>query len=56
VDMREFRSTLPPILHEQGMKIVPCTLIVGDYVLSPNICIERKSIADLIGSFQSGRL
>ncbi|KAI9591455.1 hypothetical protein BDF19DRAFT_455072 [Syncephalis fuscata] len=56
VDMREFRSTLPPILHEQGLDIIPCTLIVGDYVLSPDICVERKSIADLISSFQSGRL
>ena len=25
-------------------------------VLSPNICVERKSIPDLVGSFASGRL
>jgi DNA excision repair protein ERCC-4 len=31
-------------------------LTVGDYVLTPNICIERKSIRDLISSFQDGRL
>jgi DNA excision repair protein ERCC-4 len=29
---------------------------VGDYILSPNICVERKSLSDLLGSFASGRL
>ncbi|KAF8925803.1 hypothetical protein BGZ58_000472 [Dissophora ornata] len=56
VDSREFRSSLPSILHSQGMILDPCTITVGDYVLSPNICVERKSISDLIGSFASGRL
>ncbi len=56
VDVREFRSSLPSLLHGRNMVIVPCMLTVGDYVLSPNICVERKSIADLIGSFRNGRL
>lgn len=56
VDSREFRSSLPSILHAQGMILDPCTITVGDYVLSPNICVERKSISDLISSFSSGRL
>lgn len=56
VDMREFRSSLPPILYAEGMKIEPFTLQVGDYILSPDMCVERKSIADLIQSFTSGRL
>ncbi|KAI8576312.1 hypothetical protein K450DRAFT_257648 [Umbelopsis ramanniana AG] len=56
VDMREFRSSLPPILHKEGMRIAPCTLQVGDYILSPELCVERKSITDLISSFSSGRL
>ncbi|KAF9930842.1 hypothetical protein FBU30_011209 [Linnemannia zychae] len=56
VDAREFRSSLPSILHSQGMVLDPCTITVGDYVLSPNICVERKSISDLISSFASGRL
>lgn len=56
VDMREFRSSLPPILYADGIKIVPYTLQVGDYILSPDMCVERKSIADLIQSFSSGRL
>ncbi|KAI9232401.1 MAG: DNA repair protein [Podila humilis] len=56
VDSREFRSSLPSILHSQGMTLDPATITVGDYVLSPNICVERKSISDLIQSFASGRL
>ncbi|XP_071859603.1 DNA repair endonuclease XPF-like isoform X2 [Bombus fervidus] len=56
VDMREFRSELPAILYTRGMKVEPITLQVGDYILSPDICVERKSISDLIGSLNSGRL
>lgn len=29
---------------------------MGDYILSPEICVERKSVPDLFGSFASGRL
>lgn len=56
VDVREFRSSLPSLLHGRSMAIVPSMLTVGDYILSPNICIERKSIKDLISSFKDGRL
>ncbi|KAJ1656170.1 DNA repair protein RAD16 [Dispira simplex] len=56
IDVREFRSALPPVLHGEGFVLQPCTLIVGDYVLSPTVCVERKSITDLINSFSSGRL
>ncbi|GAA0154544.1 endodeoxyribonuclease [Lithospermum erythrorhizon] len=56
VDMREFMSSLPNVLHQKGMRIIPVTLEVGDYILSPSICVERKSIQDLFGSFASGRL
>ncbi|KAI0300476.1 hypothetical protein B0F90DRAFT_1810368 [Multifurca ochricompacta] len=56
VDMREFRSTLPSLLHASKMDIVPATLTVGDYILTPDICVERKSIPDLVSSFNSGRL
>ena len=54
--MREFMSSLPNVLHQKGIRIIPVTLEVGDYVLSPLICVERKSIADLFQSFASGRL
>ncbi|CAG8504551.1 10589_t:CDS:10 [Paraglomus brasilianum] len=56
VDVREFRSSLPSILHARGVTIVPCTLQVGDYILSPRMCVERKSVSDLVGSLNSGRL
>jgi len=56
VDMREFRSKLPSLLHAAGMQVVPITLNVGDFVLSPEVCVERKSVPDLYGSFASGRL
>jgi DNA excision repair protein ERCC-4 len=56
VDTREFRSSLPSLVNARGMDIIPCMLTVGDYVLTPDICIERKSISDLIGSLNNGRL
>ncbi|XP_026732524.1 DNA repair endonuclease XPF isoform X1 [Trichoplusia ni] len=56
VDMREFRSDLPALLHKKGINIEPVTIAIGDYILTPEICVERKSISDLIGSLNSGRL
>ncbi|CAF9908444.1 MAG: hypothetical protein ALECFALPRED_004532 [Alectoria fallacina] len=56
VDVREFRSSLPSLLHGRSNVVVPCMLTVADYVLTPNICIERKSVRDLISSFKNGRL
>lgn len=56
VDVREFRSALPNLLYRVGIKVVPCMITVGDYIVSPKICIERKAIPDLISSFKSGRL
>ena len=56
VDVREFRSALPSLLHGRSNVVMPCQLTVGDYILSPNICVERKSVRDLIASFKNGRL
>ena len=56
VDMREFRSALPNMLHLHGIEVKPVTLEVGDYVLSPDVCVERKSVADLHHSLANGRL
>ena len=56
VDVREFRSALPNMLHLHGMVVRPVTLEVGDYILSPEVCVERKAIPDLIHSLGSGRL
>lgn len=56
VDLREFRSELPALVHKRGIELDPVTIEVGDYILSPDICVERKSLSDLIGSLNSGRL
>lgn len=54
--MREFRSELPSLIWKRGIDIEPVTLEVGDYILTPDICVERKSVSDLIGSLNNGRL
>lgn len=58
VDTREFSCTTPIFLHEKGFWLVPMVITVGDYILSDQICVERKSVAtgDLFSSFSSGRL
>lgn len=56
VDMREFRSDLPFALYLAQCVVLPKTLNVGDYILAPNIAVERKSLSDLISSFNSGHL
>jgi DNA excision repair protein ERCC-4 len=56
VDVREFRSQLPGILHKRGIELEAETIEIGDYVLTSDICVERKSLIDLIGSLSSGRL
>ncbi|EAU93561.2 hypothetical protein CC1G_02791 [Coprinopsis cinerea okayama7 len=37
VDMREFRSTLPSLLHAANILVIPATLTVGDYILTPEM-------------------
>ena len=56
VDTREFSASLPGLLFRYGVCVIPCMLTVGDYILTPDICVERKSISDLIGSLQNKRL
>lgn len=56
VDTRDLRSSLPFLLHLYGFEIEPRTIEIGDYVLTPTICVERKSLPDLISSLNSGRL
>lgn len=56
VDARELRSGLPSALDAAGLAVVPATLAVGDYVVSPRLAVERKSPSDLASSLASGRL
>ena len=43
-------------IYSRGCDVIPCTLEVGDYILSPQIAVERKSPSDLASSLKSGRL
>eukprot|EP00835_Amoeboradix_gromovi_P004564 NODE_363_length_10100_cov_0.133787.p2 type:complete len:788 gc:universal NODE_363_length_10100_cov_0.133787:10022-7659(-) len=56
VDVREFRSRLPLSLFNRNFKLSAVTLNVGDYILAPNMAVERKVVSDLISSLNSGRL
>jgi DNA excision repair protein ERCC-4 len=54
--VREFRAALPMVIFSKGFLVIPCTLEIGDYILSPRYAIERKSPSDLSQSLKSGRL
>ncbi|EWS75967.1 hypothetical protein TTHERM_000160559 (macronuclear) [Tetrahymena thermophila SB210] len=58
IDKREFRSDLPSILFHEGFKVIPIQLTTGDYILSKDIAVERKSVEtpDLVNSLRNGRL
>lgn len=58
VDKREFHSNLPSVLFHEGFIVVPRFLDKGDYILSDDICVERKSVktGDLLESLKGGRL
>lgn len=56
VDTRDLRSSLPFLLYLYGFEIEPLTIPIGDYILSPTTCVERKSLPDLIQSLNNGRL
>lgn len=56
VDSREFNAALPSSLFKGGIRLLPVTLSICDYVLSPDIGVERKSFSDLVTSLASGRL
>ncbi len=56
VDNREQASELPRILTEMGFKVIFKQLTVGDYILSQDLAIERKTIHDFISSLFDGRL
>jgi DNA excision repair protein ERCC-4 len=56
VDERERNSKVPKFLIEDGAQIDFARLSVGDYIIAPEIAIERKTIHDLINSIYDGRL
>ncbi|WP_048146523.1 DEAD/DEAH box helicase [Pyrococcus abyssi] len=56
VDSRELRSEVVKRLKTLGVKIEVKTLDVGDYIISDEVAIERKSANDFIQSIIDGRL
>lgn len=56
VDEREKNSGIPELLRNAGAIIDFAQLKVGDYIVSPEIAIERKTVRDLVSSIYDGRL
>jgi DNA excision repair protein ERCC-4 len=56
VDERERPSGIPEILQKSGMVVDFAQLVVGDYIVSPDTAVERKTVRDLIHSIYDGRL
>lgn len=55
-DYREKSSGVPLLLEQQGVKITFENLTVGDYILSKEHALERKTARDFVSSLISGRL
>jgi len=56
VDERERQSGVPVLLSKLGVQVIYKQLKVGDYVVSDEHCIERKTVCDLVSSLYDGRL
>jgi DNA excision repair protein ERCC-4 len=56
IDEREKGSRSPELLGDLGASIEFSLLTVGDYIVSSQTAIERKTISDLISSIYDGRL
>lgn len=56
VDHREQNSTVTKDLFNKECKIIMKQLTVGDYILSQDVVVERKTIEDFLTSIIDGRL
>ena len=56
VDTREQNSAIAETLEKMGVEIRIKMLEVGDYILSDNCVVERKTISDFLQSIIDGRL
>ena len=56
VDYREANSGVVEELESLGMSTVLIPLSVGDYLISKDVCVERKNAADFASSIIDGRL
>ena len=55
-DERERASGVPEELSKLNVRVYFSKLSVGDYVLSPEVAVERKSVPDLISSVYDSRI
>ena len=55
-DYREEKSGIPQLIEQEGIKVVRKNLPVGDYVVSGDMGIERKTAWDFAHSLFDGRL
>ena len=56
IDERERKSGIPKLLRAIGVNVEVKTLPIGDYIVSHETVVERKSIHDFIYSIFDGRL
>lgn len=56
VDERERQSQVPEELSNLGIRVYFSKLEVADYVVSPEIAVERKTVNDLVSSIYDSRL
>lgn len=58
VDWRDFKSSLPIELSRAGFRVICEYLKIGDYLLTPQLCVERKRVgtSDFKMSLLNGRL
>lgn len=56
VDDREAGGAALKKLLELGAAVKPVRLLVGDFILSERVCVERKTAADFEASIIDGRL
>jgi len=56
VDERERPSGVPEKLAQLEVRVYYSTLPVADYVISPEIAVERKALRDFVSSVYDGRL
>jgi len=56
VDSRELRSNIAKKLYELGVEVKSEPLEIGDFLLSNEVAVERKTVDDFLQSIIDGRL
>ncbi|MCE4613318.1 MAG: helix-hairpin-helix domain-containing protein [Desulfurococcales archaeon] len=55
-DVREDPSGIPSLLESSGLLVIRKSLPIGDYIVSDDVVIERKTARDFLKSLFDGRL